>query len=176
MQSENINDEILKYLTDYYNQPLRLGEPRRILVWYDEDGQNAEYLNDLVSDNLEVIVYDDNPMFIENHIANLAPGINVLIYLEQPYSSSVSNPLIALEMRNPGCVFVPDEITLDLNTLGLPQHCRSVVEKNKRFFKTKPASTKSKNIYQQIQMKTSLVVLLSRQTSMPILSVKIASW
>lgn len=144
MQSDNINDEILKYLTDYFNQPLRLGEPRRILVWYDEDGQNAEYLNDLVSDNLEVIVYDDNPMFIENHIANLDPGVNVLIYLEQPYSSSASNPLIALEMRNPGSVFVPDEITLDLNTLGLPQHCRSVVEKNKRFFKNKARVNKIK--------------------------------
>lgn len=144
MQSDNINDEILKYLTDYFAEPLRLGEPRRILVWYDEDGQNAEYLSDLVSDNLEVIVYDDNPMFIENHIANLAPGVNVLIYLEQPYSSDPSNPLIALEMRNPGSVFVPDEITLDLNTLGLPQHCRPVVEKNKRFFKNKARVNKIK--------------------------------
>ncbi|MDO4746802.1 MAG: BREX-1 system phosphatase PglZ type A [Candidatus Saccharibacteria bacterium] len=144
MQSDNINDEILKYLNDQLAKPLRPGEPRHILIWYDEDGQNAEYLSDLASDNLEVIVYDDNPMFIENHIANLAPGVNVLVYSDKTHDNRETNPLIALEMRNPSGVFIPDEINLDINTLGLAQHHRSVVERNKRFFKNKARIDKIK--------------------------------
>lgn len=142
MESEYISEEILKYFDKYFASEPIDGANRRILVWYDENGQNSNNIDSLETDKLAVFQFKNNPMKLEYEIQKLEPGKNVLIYVDSKPDFSLKNPLIAIEAANPNCIFVPDEVNMILKNLGLGLDYRSTVEANKRFFNNKKRSEK----------------------------------
>lgn len=110
---------------------------RHIITWYDEDGENVEFLNEIKAalDGVDIVVYDNNPLFVRSHILNDIPNDDVIIYRAEAQPEPTSNPLVDIELANIHDVFIPDDSTLILNALGLSEMFRGVVTTNSRFFK-----------------------------------------
>lgn len=134
-----MNQEIVNGLANLLHNPSIAG--RRIVTWYDADGANAEYLDDIkqaLQDDgidVEVVIFDDNPLFVRYHVLNEVRESNVVIYRPTEQPESVDNQLLDIELANASDVFIPDESTLTLTALGLSDQFRGVVKRNGRFFK-----------------------------------------
>ena len=135
-----MNEELIKGLARLLSNPSVAG--RRIVTWYDEDGENAEYLDDIkqaLSDDgitAEIVIFDDNPLFVRYHVLHEVPEEHVIIYRATEQPSKKDNQLLDIEMANASDVFIPDESTLVLSSFGLPDSFRGVVKLNGRFFKS----------------------------------------
>ena len=133
-----MNPELVNGLAKLLSNPSITG--RRIVTWYDEDGKNTEYLDDikqaLVAEgiNVEMVVYDDNPLFVRYHVLHEVADENVIIYRPSEQPEKADNQLLDIELANSGDVFMPDESTLVLNSLGLGDSFRPIVKDNLRFF------------------------------------------
>lgn len=134
-----MNPELVNGLAKLLTNPTTAG--RRIVTWYDEGGENTEYLDDVQKAlngdgaKVEIIIFDNNPLFVRHHILNEVPNDNVIIYRATEKPSDIDNQLIDIELANAGDVFIPDESTLVLNALNLSDKFRNVVKRNGRFFK-----------------------------------------
>ena len=131
-----MNEEIVNGLRYLLEVPNNSG--RHVIIWYDEDGGNAETLDEIKKalNDIEIIVYENNPLFVRNYVINEVPDENVIIYRAEAHpKDATSNPLIDIELANMQDVFIPNESTLTLNALGIPEMYRSVVNDNSRFFK-----------------------------------------
>ena len=148
--SDNISEEVLKFFNKYFSEPKLDGATNKVLVWYDEDGQNKDFVDELASDYLAVFKFDNNPMRLEYEISRLPKEQNVLIYVPAKPDMTSKNPLISIESKNPGCVFVPDEVNMILKNLGLTNEYRAIVDANKRFFKNKKRGEKIKQFLPEV--------------------------
>ena len=133
-----MNPELVNGLVKLLSAPSIVG--RRIVTWYDEDGKNIEYLDDIKQAlaaegiDVEMVVYDDNPLFVRYHVLHEVADENVIIYHPSEQPEKVHNQLLDIELANSGDVFIPDESTLVLNSLGLSDSFRATVKNNLRFF------------------------------------------
>lgn len=133
-----MNLELVNGLSKLLSEPSLYA--RRIVTWYDADGANAEYLDDIKKEladdgmEIEIIVFDNNPLFVRHYVLNEAPGSNIVIYRAEEQPDRNNNQLIDIELANASDVFIPDETTLILTSLELPEQFRGVVRKNLRFF------------------------------------------
>ena len=150
IKNDNISEEVIKFFNKYFSEAKLDGATRKILVWYDEDGQNKDFVDDLADEALAVFKFEKNPMELEYEISQLPKETNVLVYVAHKPDMSIRNPLIALESKNPGCVFVPDEVNMILKNLGLTNEYRAVVDANKRFFKNKKRGEKIKAFLKEV--------------------------
>lgn len=131
-----MNEELVNGLRKLLDTPSVAG--RRIVTWYDEDGENAPYLDDIKQalGDVEIVVFNDNPLFVRYHILNEVPDENVIIYRPTEQPDAKDNQLLDIELANASDVFIPDESTLVLSSLGLSDVYRAVVKRNSRFFKS----------------------------------------
>lgn len=150
IKNDNISEEVIKFFNKYFSEAKLDGATRKVLVWYDEDGQNSDFVEGLANEELAVFKFEKNPMSLEYKISQLPKETNVLVYVAHKPDMSVRNPLIALESKNPGCVFVPDEVNMILKNLGLTNEYRTVVDANKRFFKNKKRGEKIKAFLKEV--------------------------
>lgn len=130
-----MNEELVHGLAKLLSTPSITG--RRIITWYDADGEHAEYLDEIKDalGNVEIVVFNDNPLFIRNYVLHEVPTDNVIIYRASEQPEPMSNQLLDIELANAQDVFIPDESTLVLNALELSERFRNVVRQNNRFFK-----------------------------------------
>lgn len=134
-----MNHELVNGLVKLLSAPSIGG--RRIVTWYDADGANTEYLDEikqaLADEGLstEIVVFDDNPLFVRNHVLHEVNDSNVIIYRPTEQPERIDNQLLDIELANASDVFIPDESTLTLTALELPDQFRGVVKRNGRFFK-----------------------------------------
>lgn len=130
-----MNEELVNGLAKLLSAPSSAG--RRIVTWYDADGENAEYLDEIKEalGSVEIVVFHDNPLFVRNYVLHEVPKDNVIIYRASEQPDPMKNQLLDIELANASDVFIPDESTLVLNALELSETYRSVVRRNNRFFK-----------------------------------------
>jgi uncharacterized protein (TIGR02687 family) len=130
-----MNEELVNGLRKLLLTPSTMG--RRIVTWYDEDGENAQYLDDIKEalGGVEIVVFNDNPLFVRHHVLHEVPTENVIIYRPSEQPEPMMNQLLDLELSNAQDIFIPDESTLTLNALGLSEKFRVCVRRNSRFFK-----------------------------------------
>ena len=134
-----MNQELVNGLFKLLSAPSIGG--RRIVTWYDADGANTEYLDEIkqaLADegvSTEIVVFDDNPLFVRNYALHEANDSNVIIYRPTEQPERTDNQLLDIELANASDVFIPDESTLTLTALGLSDQFRGVVKRNGRFFK-----------------------------------------
>lgn len=130
-----MNEELVNGLRKLLSAPNSVG--RHIVTWYDEDGENAQYLDEIKEalGSVEIVVFNDNPLFVRHHVLHEVPKDNVIIYRASEQPEHMSNQLLDLELSNAHDVFIPDESTLVLNALELSEQFRNTVKRNNRFFK-----------------------------------------
>ncbi|MFZ2513381.1 MAG: BREX-1 system phosphatase PglZ type A, partial [Candidatus Saccharimonadales bacterium] len=85
--------------------------------------------------SVEIVVFNDNPLFVRNYVLHDIPKENVIIYRASEQPDPMVNQLLDIELANASDVFIPDESTLVLNALELTETYRYVVRRNSRFFK-----------------------------------------
>ena len=79
-----MNQELVNGLSALLRNPSTNG--RRVVTWYDADGSNAEFLDEikqaLADDgiNADIVIFDDNPLFVRYHVFSEIPDSNVIIY------------------------------------------------------------------------------------------------
>jgi uncharacterized protein (TIGR02687 family) len=130
-----MNEELVNGLAKLLSTPSTAG--RRIVTWYDADGENTQYLDEIKEalSGVEIIVFNDNPLFVRNYVLHDIPKDNVIIYRASEQPDWAKNQLLDIELANAADVFIPDESTLVLNALELSETFRSIVRRNSRFFK-----------------------------------------
>lgn len=130
-----MNEELVNGLAKLLSAPSTAG--RRIVTWYDADGENAEYLDEIKEalGSVEIVVFNDNPLFVRNYVLHAVPKDNVIIYRASEQPDPMKNQLLDIELANASDVFIPDESTLVLNALELSEGYRTIVRRNNRFFK-----------------------------------------
>lgn len=130
-----MNEELVNGLRKLLSAPNSVG--RHIVTWYDEDGENAQYLDEIKEalGDVEIIVFNDNPLFVRHYVLHEAVKDNIIIYRPTEQPDYTSNQLLDIELANAHDVFIPDESTLTLTALGLSEGYRNTVKRNGRFFK-----------------------------------------
>ena len=142
-----MNEELVNGLRKLLSAPNSIG--RHIVTWYDEDGENTEYLDEIKAalGDVEIVVFNDNPLFVRNYVLHEAPRDNVIIYRASEQPDAMTNPLLDIELANVQDVFIPDESTLVLNALGLSEQFRGTVKRNNRFFKNQKRQRDVKKLF-----------------------------
>lgn len=130
-----MNEELVNGLSKLFSSQSSAG--RHIVTWYDADGENAQYLDEVKEKlgKVEIVVFKDNPLFVRNYVLHDIPKEDVIIYRASEQPEWAANQLLDIELANAADVFIPDESTLVLNALELSETFRSVVRRNSRYFK-----------------------------------------
>lgn len=146
-----MNDELVNGLRKLLSAPNTTG--RRIITWYDEDGENTQYLDEIKKalGGVEIVVFNDNPLFVRHHVLHEVPKDNVIIYHPSEQPDPLANQLLDLELANSLDVFIPDDSTLVLNALELSERFRATVKRNDRFFKNQKRQRDVKKFFPLIE-------------------------
>lgn len=142
-----MNEELVNGLRKLLSAPNSVG--RHIVTWYDEDGENAQYLDEIKAElgDVEIVVYSDNPLFVRHYVLHEAVTDNIIIYRSTEQPDYASNQLLDIELANAHDVFIPDESTLTLTALGLSESYRNIVKSNSRFFKNQKRQRDVKKLF-----------------------------
>lgn len=142
-----MNEELVNGLHKLLSAPNSVG--RHIVTWYDEDGENAQYLDEIKAElgDVEIVVYSDNPLFVRHYVLYEAVTDNIIIYRPTEQPDDASNQLLDIELANAHDVFIPDESTLTLTALGLSESYRNTVKRNSRFFKNQKRQRDVKKLF-----------------------------
>ena len=142
-----MNEELVNGLRKLLSAPNSVG--RHIVTWYDEDGENAQYLDEIKAElgDVEIIVYSENPLFVRHYVLHEAVTDNIIIYRPTEQPDYASNQLLDIELSNAHDVFIPDESTLTLTALGLSESYRNIVKSNSRFFKNQKRQRDVKKLF-----------------------------
>lgn len=142
-----MNEELVNGLRKLLSAPSSVG--RHIVTWYDEDGENAQYLDEIKAElgGVEIVVYSDNPLFVRHYVLHEAVTDNIIIYRPTEQPDYASNQLLDIELANAHDVFIPDESTLTLTALGLSESYRNIVKSNSRFFKNQKRQRDVKKLF-----------------------------
>ena len=142
-----MNEELVNGLRKLLSAPNSVG--RHIVTWYDEDGENAQYLDEIKAElgDVEIVVYGDNPLFVRHYVLHEAVTDNIIIYRPTEQPDYASNQLLDIELANAHDVFIPDESTLTLTALGLSESYRNIVKSNGRFFKNQKRQRDVKKLF-----------------------------
>lgn len=142
-----MNQELVNGLRKLLSAPNSVG--RHIVTWYDEDGENAQYLDEIKAElgGVEIVVYSDNPLFVRHYVLHEAVKDNIIIYRPTEQPEYAFNQLLDIELANAHDVFIPDESTLTLTALGLSESYRNTVKRNSRFFKNQKRQRDVKKLF-----------------------------
>lgn len=142
-----MNQELVNGLRKLLSAPNSVG--RHIVTWYDEDGENAQYLDEIKAElgGVEIVAYTDNPLFVRHYVLHEAVKDNIIIYRPTEQPEHASNQLLDIELSNAHDVFIPDESTLTLTALGLSESYRNTVKRNGRFFKNQKRQRDVKKLF-----------------------------
>lgn len=104
--SKAVNEELVNGLAKLLSAPSSAG--RRIVTWYDADGENAEYLDEIKEalGSVEIVVFNDNPLFVRSYVLHEVPKDNVIIYRASEQPDPMKNQLLDIELANASDVFI----------------------------------------------------------------------
>ena len=141
-------NEIITELEQLFQQPLKDGYKRKIIIWHDSKQEFLESINDLQLDGVQVIQYHYNNAFkvryqIEMEYANQ----NILLYVPHDKDETADNPLIDIYLYSE--YYLSDSTAILLRSLNLSEEFRSTIEKYVVFFKNKSRITKFQKLVQK---------------------------
>lgn len=141
-------NEIITELEQLFQQPLKDGYKRKIIIWHDSKQEFLESINDLQLDGVQVIQYHYNNAFkvryqIEMEYANQ----NILLYVPHEKDETADNPLIDIYLYSE--YYLSDSTAILLRSLNLSEEFRSTIEKYAVFFKNKSRTTKFQKLVQK---------------------------
>ena len=112
-----------------------LVEKKRIVFWYDENGEMEETAKNLSLPGIQMLKLDRNPLSVKYRILKEEmPEKVYIVYCKDPRSEDDSNWLLDLEME--GAIFSADTVSLYASECGIaPELRQKVVEPHINFFK-----------------------------------------
>ena len=134
MDLQTINQELNKR----FAEPLPEFYKRRIVIWYDEEGEFADQIDNLDLLNAKVLRLTANNNFvIKKTIAVDEPTQNFLIYNSMNYEKPDDNWLLDVELYSEE--FRADLIAIWMDEMGIPSSValRNQVKKYRKFLNAK---------------------------------------
>lgn len=128
MNLERIQDSLKKLFTDDSRWPHR---GRRLIFWYDADGQFQDTFNDLQIPKVEKLQLADIPFTTKHRLLIQQPSQNFLLYAPFPEPDLKENWF--LDLQKTGLLFSADPAALVYADLGL--HQRSLEHTIRQYIK-----------------------------------------
>lgn len=125
----------LKQIIDRLNMEFT-GDTRKLVFWYDDNGEFAEYMKDIELENARVYYLEqDNQFYTKYYLERVDTTTNYLIYAPFPKPDVRENHLedTLLYSRR----FFADRASLLSLDLGIEEKYKPVIEKHIKFFKNK---------------------------------------
>lgn len=140
------SETIVQDLNRRFNEPLPEFYKRRIIIWYDEDKEFEDKLEDIELFNAKLVILTGKNNFeVKKLIAVDDVTSNILIYNPISYENQDDNWLLDVELYSEE--FRADLISMWIREMGLPSHpgIRKLVKQYKKFFKSKVRREKIAN-------------------------------
>ncbi len=108
----------------------------RIIIWYDENKEFYEDINNLYLDNVEIETLSENNSFCIKYKIDIEnPDKNYLLYAPFMKKSDTGNFLG--DVNNYAYIFSPDKISLIMDELDISEDYRNLIENYSKFFNAK---------------------------------------
>ena len=122
---------------------------RKIVFWYDYKKEYTSIINkikeEMDDDSNEIILFNNNGIYIRYHIEIEEPNKNYVIYISGERKGDRQNDLLDLDSSSGNeLYFNPDTTTKYLIELGLTDENRNTVIENKKFFQNQLRRAKFK--------------------------------
>ena len=130
----------LKQITDKLNTQLN-GDTRKLVFWYDDNGEFAEDIDSLELDNARVLRLErDNQFYIKHFLECVDTTTHYLVYAPFPKPDIYENHLedtVRYSMQ-----FYADRASLIALDLGYNDELKEVIQKYHKFFESKERTQK----------------------------------
>ena len=131
-------DKIIQELNQRFAAPLKEFYKRRIIFWYDPEGEFSESIGDIVLDNAKLLILTGTNNFAAKKLLSVDDILsNYLVYSPLSYDDPKDNWLLDIELYSEE--FRADQITIWMDELGLPQTpaMRKQVKEYRKYFGSK---------------------------------------
>lgn len=132
------SDKIIQELNQRFSAPLPEFYKRRIVFWYDEDGEFQERLNEVALNNAKLVALTGTNNFaVKKLLAVDDTTSNYLVYCPLSYEKPEDNWLLDIEMYSEE--FRADLISIWMDELGIPSTpaMRKQVKEYRKYFNAK---------------------------------------
>ena len=132
------SDKIIQELNQRFAAPLPEFYKRRIIFWYDEEGEFRERLDEITLDNAKLVVLTGTNNFAVKKLLSVDDTTNnYLVYCPLSYEKPEDNWLLDIEMYSEE--FRADLISIWMDEMGIPSTpaMRKQVKDYRKFFKAK---------------------------------------
>lgn len=132
------SDKIIQELNQRFSEPLPEFYKRRIVFWYDEDGEFRERLDEVVLNNAKLVALTGTNNFaVKKLLAVDDTTNNYLVYCPLSYEKPEDNWLLDIEMYSEE--FRADLISIWMDELGIPSTpaMRKQVKEYRKYFNAK---------------------------------------
>ncbi|MEL3971110.1 BREX-1 system phosphatase PglZ type A [Rossellomorea oryzaecorticis] len=149
-------EQIITTLTNYFNEPLKDGEQRKIIFWVDKDREFTEEVELLEIEQVIVHKLTNSNQFHTKYILEEEnPTSNYLIYTNQELSTE-DNWLVDTVLYSQ--TFYADKISMLLGELNVEPSLRATIKKYEKFFNNKDRLKKFKGFDIQLDTVESIEI------------------
>ena len=132
------SDKIIQELNQRFAAPLPEFYKRRIIFWYDEDGEFCERLDEVALNNAKLVALTGTNNFAVKKLLSVDDTTNnYLVYCPLSYEKPEDDWLLDIEMYSEE--FRADLISIWMDEMGIPSTpaMRKLVKDYRKFFKAK---------------------------------------
>ena len=132
------SDKIIQELNQRFAAPLPEFYKRRIIFWYDEDGEFRERLDEIALNNAKLVALTGTNNFAVKKLLSVDDTTNnFLVYCPLSYEKPEDDWLLDIEMYSEE--FRADLISIWMDEMGIPSTpaIRKLVKDYRKFFKAK---------------------------------------
>lgn len=132
------SDKIIQELNQRFDAPLPEFYKRRIVFWYDEDGEFQDRLGGITLNNAKLLALTDTNNFAVKKLLSVDDTTNnYLVYCPLSYEKPEDNWLLDIELYSEG--FRADLLSIWMDELGIPQApaIRKQVKEYRKYFNAK---------------------------------------
>lgn len=132
------SDKIIQELNQRFAAPLPEFYKRRIVFWYDEDGEFQDRLDEITLNNAKLLVLTGTNNFAVKKLLSVDDTTNnYLVYCPLSYEKSEDNWLLDIELYSEE--FRADLISIWMDELGIPATpaMRKLVREYRKYFNAK---------------------------------------
>ena len=133
-----------------------LFENRRLIFWYDEEGEQQEEFNNLVIDGVEKRIIENNEFSLKREMLRLQPTQKFLIYAPYPVPEDEENWLLDLHIAN--YLFSADSHSMVIESLELDFHFKAFLSQFEKFFNASSRTASLKKLLSSGENEESLAL------------------
>jgi uncharacterized protein (TIGR02687 family) len=134
--------EIVTTLRESFHQPLKEGEKRKIIFWFDKDQEFTDIIDEIVIENVKIHKLTENNQFYTKYLLEEEdPTSHYLIYSNLDMGTE-ENWLIDTVLYSR--TFYADKVSLIMNELKIDPSLRNVIKRYEKFFGNKERFRKFK--------------------------------